>query len=91
MSKVSSYGCVYDQVYRQPDYRIHGIRDKVGWNHTQAGVRNKRTLYRFAKSQEETNAKGCGRDIGDRLSRSSEEVFVMEMERRTKHAKSNKN
>jgi len=99
MSKVSRYGCVYDRVYRKThltngkssENGVHGIRDKIGWNHTQADIRNKRTLYCFVKSQEEANAKGCGRNTGGRLSRSSDEASVMDVKRRAKHVKLNNN
>jgi|GEM_PF-3375381 len=99
MSKVSSYVCVYDRVYRKPwliigessENGVHGIRDKIGWKHTQADIRNKRTLYCFVKSHEEANAKGCGRNTGGRLSRSSEEASVMDVKQRAKHVKLNNN
>ena len=43
----------------------------------QAVLRNKWTPRRSVKSKEEADAKGCERDVGGRLSRSSVEVIVM--------------
>ena len=48
---------------------------------------NKRTLYCSVKLQKEADAKGCERDTGGRLSRSSVEVVVITMERRARHVR----
>jgi hypothetical protein len=45
-----------NKVYRKTDYRVQGNWGKIGKTSTQALLKNKRNLFRFVKSREETNS-----------------------------------